>query len=41
MGFCDCGRLTLDDTDLTRGPLSAVAAANVTACQGLVLAAID
>ncbi|MEU1457411.1 hypothetical protein [Streptomyces avermitilis] len=40
MGFCNCGRLTLDDTDLTRGSLSAVAAANVTACQGLVLAAI-
>ncbi|MFJ9026258.1 hypothetical protein ACIRPU_40780 [Streptomyces sp. NPDC102259] len=41
MGFCDCGRLALDDTDLTRSALSAVAAANVTACQGLVLAAID
>lgn len=41
MGFCDCGRLTLDDDDLTRRALSAVAASNMTACQALVLAAID
>lgn len=41
MGFCDCGRLTLDDIDLTRQALSAVAGANGTACQGLVLAAFD
>lgn len=41
LGFCDCGRLTLDDDDLTRRALSAVAAANMTACQALLLAAID
>ncbi|WP_285530311.1 hypothetical protein [Streptomyces lavendulae] len=41
MGFCDCGRLTLDDDDLTRQALSPVAAANMTACQALLLAAID
>ncbi|MFF9142969.1 hypothetical protein ACF09G_36115 [Streptomyces albogriseolus] len=41
MGFCDCGRLALDDDDLTRRALSTVAAANMTACQALVLAAID
>jgi hypothetical protein len=41
MGFCDCGRLTLDDDDLTRRALGTVAAANMTACQALVLAAID
>ncbi|MER6103730.1 hypothetical protein ABT115_15735 [Streptomyces sp. NPDC001832] len=41
MGFCDCGRLTLDDDDLTCRALSAVAASNMTACQALVLAAID
>ncbi|MFH8573229.1 hypothetical protein [Streptomyces sp. NPDC017993] len=40
MGFCDCGRLALDD-DLTRSALSGVATENMTACQGLVLAAID
>ncbi|MFE6104061.1 hypothetical protein ACFVQ4_29460 [Streptomyces laurentii] len=40
MGFCDCGRLTLDD-DLTRQALSPVATANITACQALLLAAID
>lgn len=34
MGFCDCGRLMLDDTDLTRRALSTVAAANMIACQG-------
>ncbi|MFI0763219.1 hypothetical protein OH797_38980 (plasmid) [Streptomyces anulatus] len=41
MGFCDCGRLTLDDHDLTRRALSTVAAANMTAAQGLLLAATD
>ncbi|WP_328380644.1 hypothetical protein OHB13_38135 (plasmid) [Streptomyces sp. NBC_00440] len=41
MGFCDCGRLTIDDNDLTRSALSTVAAANMTACQALVLAATD
>ncbi|MFB7852430.1 hypothetical protein ACFC34_36195 [Streptomyces sp. NPDC056053] len=41
LGFCDCGRLTLDDDDLTRQALSPVAAANITACQALLLAAID
>ncbi|MGW1784540.1 hypothetical protein ACWCQQ_36310 [Streptomyces sp. NPDC002143] len=40
MGFCDYGRLALDD-DLTRSALATVAAANMTACQGLVLAAAD
>ncbi|UZI33389.1 hypothetical protein N7925_35550 [Streptomyces sp. CA-278952] len=41
MGPCDCGRLTLDDHDLTRRALSGVAAANMTAVQGLLLAATD
>ncbi|MEU7377818.1 hypothetical protein [Streptomyces albidoflavus] len=41
MGFCDCGRLMLDDHDLTRRALNTVAAANMTACQGLLLAATD
>lgn len=41
LGFCDCGRLALDDDDLTRGVLSTVATASMTACQGLVLAATD
>ncbi|WP_216586600.1 hypothetical protein [Streptomyces brasiliscabiei] len=41
MGYCDCGHLTLDDVDLTRRSLSAVATSNMTACQALVLAAID
>ncbi|MFE7046482.1 hypothetical protein ACFU9X_46120, partial [Streptomyces atratus] len=37
--FCDCGRLVRDGDDLTRNALSTVA--GMTACQGLVLAAID
>ncbi|WP_331739750.1 hypothetical protein OG590_38960 (plasmid) [Streptomyces goshikiensis] len=41
LGFCDCGRLALDDNGLTRSALSTIAATNVTACQGLVLAAVD
>ncbi|KPC75410.1 hypothetical protein D8771_13745 [Streptomyces albus] len=41
LGFCDCGRLSLDGDALTRSALSAIAAANTTACQGLVLTAID
>jgi len=41
LGYCDCGRLALDDDELTRGALSTVAVANMTACQGLVLAATD
>ncbi|MGY4967477.1 hypothetical protein [Streptomyces sp. 900105245] len=41
MGFCDCGRLCLDDDDLTRSALCKVAAVSMTACQGLVLAALD
>ncbi|MEU4969120.1 hypothetical protein [Streptomyces smyrnaeus] len=41
LGFCDCGRLVLDKDDLTREALSTVAAASTSACQGLMLAAID
>lgn len=41
LGFCDCGRLSLDGDALTRSALSAIAAASTTACQGLVLTAID
>ncbi|MFL4910683.1 hypothetical protein ACJ6WF_48240 [Streptomyces sp. MMS24-I2-30] len=41
MGLCDCGRLCLDDNDLTRSALGTVAASSMTACQGLVLAALD
>ncbi|MFJ3640171.1 hypothetical protein ACIPRD_10510 [Streptomyces sp. NPDC090108] len=39
---CHCGRLTLDASDLTRAHLTQVAAsAGLTACRGLVLAALD
>ncbi|MBZ6476257.1 hypothetical protein [Streptomyces griseocarneus] len=41
LAFCDCGRLALDDNELTRKALSSVAAENLTALRGLVLAAID
>ncbi|MFF9593832.1 hypothetical protein ACF1FX_32390 [Streptomyces sp. NPDC014646] len=41
MGFCDCGRLILDDHDLTRAALTPLGSANLTACQGLLLAATD
>lgn len=41
LSYCDCGCLALDDDELTRGALSTVAVANMTACQGLMLAATD